>query len=51
MKWTSRFAAEVAKLKVEMEAEAGRLFHLNNPGKPAQSARANAFTPEEKRNV
>jgi 3D-(3,5/4)-trihydroxycyclohexane-1,2-dione acylhydrolase (decyclizing) len=36
-KVSSEYAAEVAKLKAEWEAEVDRLFHLNNPGKPAQS--------------
>jgi len=27
----------VASLKIEWETEVDRLFHLNNPGKPAQS--------------
>jgi 3D-(3,5/4)-trihydroxycyclohexane-1,2-dione acylhydrolase (decyclizing) len=31
------YAAEAAGLKVQWEAEVDRLFHLNNPGKPAQS--------------
>jgi len=32
-----RYADEAAKLKSEWDAEVDRLFHLNNPGKPAQS--------------
>jgi 3D-(3,5/4)-trihydroxycyclohexane-1,2-dione acylhydrolase (decyclizing) len=31
------YAAQIATLKVSWEAEVDRLFHLNNPGKPAQS--------------
>ncbi len=31
------YTAEAAKLKKEWEQEVDRLFHLNNPGKPAQS--------------
>jgi 3D-(3,5/4)-trihydroxycyclohexane-1,2-dione acylhydrolase (decyclizing) len=31
------YAAEAAGLKVQWEAEVDRLFHLNNPGRPAQS--------------
>jgi 3D-(3,5/4)-trihydroxycyclohexane-1,2-dione acylhydrolase (decyclizing) len=31
------YAAEAASLKEKWEAEVDRLFHLNNPGKPAQS--------------
>jgi 3D-(3,5/4)-trihydroxycyclohexane-1,2-dione acylhydrolase (decyclizing) len=31
------YAAEIASLKFAWEAEVDRLFHLNNPGKPAQS--------------
>ena len=31
------YAAEVADLKKTWEAEVDRLFHLNNPGRPAQS--------------
>jgi 3D-(3,5/4)-trihydroxycyclohexane-1,2-dione acylhydrolase (decyclizing) len=31
------YATEVAGLKTQWEAEVDRLFHLNNPGKPAQS--------------
>ncbi len=31
------YTAEVAALKAEWEAEVDRLFHLNNPGRPAQS--------------
>ena len=34
---SAEYAAEVASLKVAWEAEVDRLFHLNNPGKPAQS--------------
>jgi 3D-(3,5/4)-trihydroxycyclohexane-1,2-dione acylhydrolase (decyclizing) len=33
----AEYAAEAARLKVEWEAEVDRLFHLNNPGRPAQS--------------
>ncbi len=36
-KVSAEYAAEVASLKVAWEAEVDRLFHLNNPGKPAQS--------------
>jgi 3D-(3,5/4)-trihydroxycyclohexane-1,2-dione acylhydrolase (decyclizing) len=36
-KVNAEYAAEVASLKVAWEAEVDRLFHLNNPGKPAQS--------------
>ena len=36
-KVSKEYAAEIANLKVEWEAEVDRLFHLNNPGKPAQS--------------
>jgi 3D-(3,5/4)-trihydroxycyclohexane-1,2-dione acylhydrolase (decyclizing) len=36
-KVSAEYAAEVAKLKVEWEAEVDRLFHLNNPGRPFQS--------------
>jgi 3D-(3,5/4)-trihydroxycyclohexane-1,2-dione acylhydrolase (decyclizing) len=31
------YAAEISALKVQWEAEVDRLFHLNNPGRPAQS--------------
>ena len=31
------YADEVARLRQEWDAEVERLFHLNNPGKPAQS--------------
>ena len=31
------YAAEAASLKEKWESEVDRLFHLNNPGKPAQS--------------
>jgi 3D-(3,5/4)-trihydroxycyclohexane-1,2-dione acylhydrolase (decyclizing) len=31
------YLAETAELKVKWEAEVDRLFHLNNPGRPAQS--------------
>jgi 3D-(3,5/4)-trihydroxycyclohexane-1,2-dione acylhydrolase (decyclizing) len=34
---TKEYATEVAGLKVAWEAEVDRLFHLNNPGRPAQS--------------
>jgi len=34
---TAAYAAEVAELKAKWDAEVDRLFHLNNPGKPAQS--------------
>jgi 3D-(3,5/4)-trihydroxycyclohexane-1,2-dione acylhydrolase (decyclizing) len=34
---TKEYAAEVAGLKAEWEKEVDRLFHLNNPGRPAQS--------------
>ena len=33
----AEYAGEVASLKVAWEAEVDRLFHLNNPGRPAQS--------------
>jgi len=33
----AEYAAEVAGLKVAWEAEVDRLFHLGNPGRPAQS--------------
>jgi 3D-(3,5/4)-trihydroxycyclohexane-1,2-dione acylhydrolase (decyclizing) len=36
-KVTNEYAAEAATLKIAWEAEVDRLFHLNNPGKPAQS--------------
>jgi 3D-(3,5/4)-trihydroxycyclohexane-1,2-dione acylhydrolase (decyclizing) len=32
----AEYAAEVKDLKTKWEAEVDRLFHLNNPGKPAQ---------------
>jgi 3D-(3,5/4)-trihydroxycyclohexane-1,2-dione acylhydrolase (decyclizing) len=31
------YEAEAAALKIQWEAEVDRLFHLNNPGRPAQS--------------
>jgi len=34
---SAEYAAEIAALKVQWEAEVDRLFHLNNPGHPAQS--------------
>ena len=34
---SAEYAAEVAPLKVQWEAEVDRLFHLDTPGKPAQS--------------
>jgi 3D-(3,5/4)-trihydroxycyclohexane-1,2-dione acylhydrolase (decyclizing) len=34
---TKEYAAEAATLKIAWEAEVDRLFHLNNPGRPAQS--------------
>jgi len=34
---SAEYAAEIAELKTWWEAEVDRLFHLNNPGKPAQS--------------
>ncbi len=34
---SQELAAEIAGLKTEWEAEVDRLFHLNNPGRPAQS--------------
>ncbi len=37
LKVSSEYAAEVASLKAEWEAEVYLLFHLNNPGRPAQS--------------
>jgi 3D-(3,5/4)-trihydroxycyclohexane-1,2-dione acylhydrolase (decyclizing) len=33
----AEYAAEAASLKVAWEAEVDRLFHLDNPGRPAQS--------------
>ncbi len=33
----AEYAGEVKELKTKWEAEVDRLFHLNNPGKPAQS--------------
>jgi 3D-(3,5/4)-trihydroxycyclohexane-1,2-dione acylhydrolase (decyclizing) len=33
----AKYAAEAASLKSKWEAEVDRLFHLNNPGRPAQS--------------
>jgi 3D-(3,5/4)-trihydroxycyclohexane-1,2-dione acylhydrolase (decyclizing) len=36
-KVTKEYAAEAATLKIAWEAEVDRLFHLNNPGRPAQS--------------
>jgi 3D-(3,5/4)-trihydroxycyclohexane-1,2-dione acylhydrolase (decyclizing) len=36
-KVSAEYAAEVSKLKIEWDAEVDRLFHLNNPGRPAQS--------------
>ncbi len=33
----SEYASEAAALKVQWEAEVDRLFHLKNPGRPAQS--------------
>jgi 3D-(3,5/4)-trihydroxycyclohexane-1,2-dione acylhydrolase (decyclizing) len=36
-KVAKEYAAESASLKVQWEAEVDRLFHQNNPGKPAQS--------------
>ena len=36
-KVNSRYAAEVAELRVKWDAEVDRLFHLKMPGKPAQS--------------
>jgi 3D-(3,5/4)-trihydroxycyclohexane-1,2-dione acylhydrolase (decyclizing) len=36
-KVAKEYVAESAGLKVQWEAEVDRLFHLNNPGKPAQS--------------
>jgi 3D-(3,5/4)-trihydroxycyclohexane-1,2-dione acylhydrolase (decyclizing) len=34
---SEEYAAEVARLKTEWDAEVDRLFHLNNPGRPFQS--------------
>ena len=34
---SAEYAAETAALKVAWEAEVDRLFHLDNPGRPAQS--------------
>src|SRR5271166_5768796 len=34
---SKEYADEAASLKVQWEAEVDRLFHLNNPGRPAQS--------------
>ena len=34
---SKEYLAEAASLKVQWEAEVDRLFHLNNPGRPAQS--------------
>ena len=34
---SAEYAAEVASLKAAWEVEVDRLFHLNNPGRPAQS--------------
>jgi len=34
---SKEYAAEIADLKSNWEAEVDRLFHLNNPGRPAQS--------------
>ena len=36
-KVSAEYAAEIADLKKTWEAEVDRLFHLNNPGRPAQS--------------
>ena len=36
-KVSADYAAEISNLKDEWEAEVDRLFHLNNPGRPAQS--------------
>jgi 3D-(3,5/4)-trihydroxycyclohexane-1,2-dione acylhydrolase (decyclizing) len=36
-KVSTAYAAEIADLKAKWDAEVDRLFHLNNPGKPAQS--------------
>jgi 3D-(3,5/4)-trihydroxycyclohexane-1,2-dione acylhydrolase (decyclizing) len=37
MRVSKEYAAEVARLKSEWDAEVDRLFHLNNPGRPFQS--------------
>ncbi len=37
MRVSKEYAAEAAALKTEWEAEVDRLFHLNSPGRPAQS--------------
>jgi 3D-(3,5/4)-trihydroxycyclohexane-1,2-dione acylhydrolase (decyclizing) len=34
---SAEYAAQINDLKVKWEAEVDRLFHLNNPGRPAQS--------------
>ncbi len=34
---SARYAAEIARLRVEWDSEVDRLFHLKNAGKPAQS--------------
>ncbi len=34
---SAKYAAEIAELRTEWDAEVDRLFHLKNPGKPAQS--------------
>ncbi len=34
---SAKYAAEIADLRAEWDAEVDRLFHLKNPGKPAQS--------------
>src|SRR5580698_2774719 len=34
---SAEYAAEISALKTEWDEEVDRLFHLNNPGKPAQS--------------
>ena len=34
---SAAYSAEVSRLKIEWDAEVDRLFHLNNPGRPAQS--------------
>ena len=34
---SAKYAAEIAELRAEWDAEVDRLFHLKNPGKPAQS--------------
>jgi 3D-(3,5/4)-trihydroxycyclohexane-1,2-dione acylhydrolase (decyclizing) len=34
---SAQYAAEIAELRVAWDAEVDRLFHLKNPGKPAQS--------------